>query len=127
MLASGASAPFTFAGNGGSFWADAFWNPVGVSEATTYFIVFASPASTGLDVLSEATGGTSYASGQAWNQQIVAGNPTSDVWNASPGWDFTFREYSSTEFSATPEPGSVILLATGFAGIGLATRKRRRR
>lgn len=52
------------------------------------------------------------------------------VWNtltqAAPGndQDFAFR---ATFTTVTPEPGSIVLLATGLVGIGLVMRRRRRR
>ena len=116
LLASGSSV-FTIA-SGASAMVDVFWPSVSVTPGAQYFLVesagpFASVFST--------QGGDLYAGGTGYYNP---GSSVTGAYTAASG-DRTFEEYSApTAAVTTPEPASVLLVATGL--LGVAVRQRRR-
>jgi hypothetical protein len=122
MLASGTTA-YSFAGYQKS-WVDVFWNPVAVTSGTPYFLAFTAGGQPGTMAV-YGYGGNPYAAGYFVYQNYNGGTHTSPYVNGYPNDDLAFREYASTAVVATPEPASMMLMATGLAGVIGARRRRK--
>lgn len=111
MLATGTST-----GTSGS-WVDVFWAPVSVVPNTTLYLVFTGNTTLGVT-------GTTYDSYPAGYVFSNAG------FGPFPSYDFTFRTYYDNQINnptPTPEPGTLLLMGTGIAGLALWSRKRFKR
>ena len=123
MIASGTTA-YSFAPYQQS-WVDVFWNAVAVTPGTQYFLAMTAGGQPGTMGVKGAPGNP-YAGGFFWYQNYNGGIDTSPYVNGYPNDDTSFREYASAAVVATPEPASLILLATGLVGVlGVVSGSRR--
>lgn len=120
-LASGTTA-YSFATYQKS-WLDVFWNAVAVTPGSQYFLAFTAGGQPGTMGVYGA-GGNVYPGNYFLYQNYNGGSDTSPYVNGYPNDDTAFREYASTAVVASPEPASVVLMATGLLSvIGIARRR----
>ncbi|HMI20814.1 MAG TPA: PEPxxWA-CTERM sorting domain-containing protein [Sphingomonas sp.] len=94
-------------------WADVFWAPVSVAANQTYFLVFSGNNTLG-------------AAGDTQNNYVFGNTYANSSFDSYPGYDYTFRTYSSDAVSPSPEPASWALMVGGFGMVGGALRSRRK-
>jgi hypothetical protein len=118
LLASG-SSPFTTPSGSlvGSFFDVFFSAPVSVTAGNDYTVVFHGLAE-GARVV------TTYNSDKAQESDLFYSNDgVSYASYGAKGYSLNFREY--TAVTATPEPASMVLMATGLFGIAAVVRRKR--
>jgi hypothetical protein len=99
-------------GSAGS-WADVFWSPVSVAANQTYFLLFSGNNTLG-------------AAGDTQNNYVSGHTYANTGFGSYPGYDYTFRTYTSDAVSPSPEPASWALMLGGFGMVGGALRSRRK-
>lgn len=124
FLASG-SVDYSLAPNAEAMF-DAFWSPVSLTLGFTnqYFLSFAS------DLNVTATTSNADVTAYYANDPYFNGVAWADIDGAGPGntyHPFTVLDLRFEEFYVAPEPASLVLMATGLAVLGLASRRRERR
>jgi hypothetical protein len=94
--------------SGDNQWVDVFWSPVGVTPGATEYLVFTSDTN---------SYGISGDTSNPYPYGYVFANPG---YEAFTGYDYTFRTYTDTTYSAVPETSTWLLMLLGFAGLGVA-------
>ena len=115
---------------------DVFWSAVDVTPGQEYFLAFHTTdggqhrgvATWGYDYVSpypQFVG--SYRDGVLASMNAISDDPYAGPWDSStfPNFDLTFREYSTSAVTPTPEPASIALVGTGLIGLGGIVRRRR--
>ncbi len=121
---AGGTVSFDLTGAGNTAFFDVFWSPVTVTPGQLYWLTLGgSPAGQGAFPMGDLSTDL-YPDGVAYFNQGTD-YETEPYYQYGNG-DLDFHTY--TDLTATPEPGSVTLLATGLVGLlGAGVKRRRRR